>query len=103
MNNFEELTEEEQNEVILNISSKLDKQEIWYWEGLVHKLREYEQFVDSDMEIKKGLIDRINRQQARIDKAIEYLGINEEILETCGIYDVNGIEIYKILQGSDKE
>ena len=39
MKNFEELTEEEQNEVILNISSKLDKQEIWYWEVIIHKLR----------------------------------------------------------------
>lgn len=40
--------------------------------------------------------------KGRNEKAIEYLGINEEILETCEIYDVNGIEVYKILQGSDK-
>ena len=40
--------------------------------------------------------------KSRIDKAIEYLGIDEDILKTCEIYDVNGIEVYKILQGSDK-
>ena len=38
--------------------------------------------------------------KSRCEKAIEYLGINEEILETCEIYDVNGIEVYKILQGN---
>lgn len=46
---------------------------------------------------------QVDELQARIDKAIEYMGINEEILKTCEIYDVNGIEVYKILQGSDKE
>lgn len=41
--------------------------------------------------------------ERKIDKAVEYLGINEEILETCEIYDVNGIEVYKILKGEDND
>lgn len=48
-------------------------------------------------------VKRNNQLLDRIDKAIEYLGIDEDILKTCEIYDVNGIEVYKILQGVDKE
>lgn len=47
MKDFEKLSEEEQNEVILNIASKLTGQEIWYWEGLVHKLHELERIVEN--------------------------------------------------------
>ena len=32
-----------------------------------------------------------------INKAIEYIGIDEDIEKTCEMYDVNGIEILKIL------
>ena len=45
----------------------------------------------------------IEELKDRIDKAIEYIGIDKDILSSCGIYDVNGIEVYKILKGSDKE
>lgn len=39
-------------------------------------------------------------------KAIEYLkgcGIDEEMMEACDMYDVNGIELLKILEGNEKE
>ncbi len=49
MKDFEQLTDEEQQEVIMQIGSKLDKQEMWYWMGLVHLLRE------KDRRIKKAL------------------------------------------------
>lgn len=32
-----------------------------------------------------------------INKVIEYIGIDEDIEKTCEMYDVNGIEILKIL------
>ena len=44
------------------------------------------------------LCNKLEDYKSRNEKAIEYLGINEEILETCEIYDVNGIEVYKILK-----
>lgn len=53
--------------------------------------------------LNKGLeyAKRIEKDyKTKFDKVIEYLGIDEEILETCEIYDVNGIEVYKILQGN---
>lgn len=38
----------------------------------------------------------------KIEKALTYIGLDEDLLKTCEIYDVNGIEVYKILRGSDK-
>lgn len=35
----------------------------------------------------------------KIEKALAYIGLDEDLLKTCEIYDVNGIEVYKILQG----
>ena len=88
---------------------------------------EQKKYVDTDIEIKKGLIDRIKRQekeieelkaqlelyengvyfssqvdelQARIDKAIDYITNN-------AIFDINGKGVNKtlfsIVTGSDKE
>lgn len=128
MTDFEELTEEQQNEVIMQISSKLTGQEIWYWEGIVHKLREYEKFFDSDMEVRQGLIDRIERQekeieelkaklemyengvyyssendklQSRIDKAIEITKTYSNMLDTKGVLLYSNL--LNALQGGDKE
>ena len=55
-------------------------------------------------EVNCQLRKKINNDiyKSRNEKAIEHLGIDEDILKTCEIYDVNGIEVYKILQGSDK-
>ena len=39
----------------------------------------------------------------RIDKALEYIGLNEEDLKLYDIFDVNGIELFKILRGEDSE
>lgn len=41
--------------------------------------------------------------QERIDKAIEYIGLNDEDVKLYDIYDVNGIELLKILRGEDNE
>ncbi len=79
-------------------------------------LRDRENFREEINRLKENkltpdeLVDLLNQELVRqnkdykekFDKIIECLGINEEILETCGIYDINGIEIYKILQGVDK-
>lgn len=42
------------------------------------------------------------KYEKKIKKALDYLGyIDDEILETCSNYDVNGIEIVKILKAGD--
>lgn len=46
-------------------------------------------------------LDKIEELQERIDKAIEYIGLNEEDLKLYDIYDVNGIELLNILRGED--
>ena len=45
-------------------------------------------------------IERLNNI---INKAIEYIGLNEEDLKLYDIYDVNGIELLNILRGEDNE
>ena len=64
---------------------------------------EIEDLKEDKSKMFETAVKRNNQLLDRIDKAIEYLGIDEDILKTCEIYDVNGIEVYKILQGSDKE
>lgn len=73
MKDFENLTTEEQTNVIMQIGAKLTGQEVWYWEGIIHKLREYEQFVDSDEEIQKGLIDELKDEKEieRLNKRVK--------------------------------
>lgn len=39
------------------------------------------------------------KYENRIKKAIDYIGIDDDILETCEMVDVNGIELLKILKG----
>lgn len=80
---------------ILELKEDCDYKRISVDEILV--LREYieelEEYIDDDIEIRKGLIDRINRQQERIDKAIEYIKQeswfcykdNEEVIGTTPI------------------
>ena len=45
MKDFENLSPEEQTDVIMQIGSKLTKQEIWYWEGIIHLLRERDNII----------------------------------------------------------
>lgn len=73
-----------------------------YLEKILKKTNpeKYIEILEQDREDFAKEIVELNQ---RIDKAIEYLGINEEILKTCEIYDVNGIEVYKILQGEKNE
>lgn len=67
-------------------------------------------YSDSDIEIKKRLIDRINRQQERIDKAIEQINKDREKCD----YGKDGLmkqafycnktnKLLEILKESDKE
>lgn len=42
------------------------------------------------------------KHEQKINKVLDYLDyIDDEILETCSNYDVNGIEIVKILKAGD--
>ena len=80
-------------------------------EGLIARIQRQECEIDNlkkeNKNLKISLQDRIKQSEEldnlinRIDKAIEYLGIDEDILNTCEIYDVNGIKVYKILKGED--
>ena len=79
MKDFQRLSTEEQTDVIMQIGSKLTRQEIWYWEGLVHLLRE---------------------QDKRINKAIEYI---ESYMPNYDFDKTNLIKLLEILKGSDKE
>ena len=45
------------------------------------------------------LLNLIEKQQTKIDKAIEYIGIDEELEKCCDMYDVNGIDLLRILKG----
>ena len=74
------------------------------WVDYITDLQEENKELEEDKsKMFETAVKRNNQLLDRIDKAIEYLGIDEDILKTCEIYDVNGIEVYKILQGSDKE
>lgn len=50
-------------------------------------------------------LKQLELKKQRIDKAIEYLedsGIDNLMMKYCNIYDVNGIELMKILRGKDE-
>ena len=61
-------------------------------------------FPQCDAKPIQTLLNLIEKQQKEnekykqiINKAIEYIGIDEDTEKTCEMYDVNGIEILKIL------
>lgn len=109
----EEEFEEYYKRIEPNFNSKIEK-------GTIEMSNEYYNAVEERMvrlinknnalqtrieTLEKGLeyAKRIEKDyKTKFDKVIKCLGIDEDILNTCEIYDVNGIEVYKILQGSDK-
>jgi len=93
-------------EILENIINVMEKTKVDEWE--IDKLVVVLNYIN-DLEQEniygkqKNTADRlyIIDLQDRIDKAIEYIGINEEDLKLYDIYDVNGIELLKILRGKD--
>ena len=84
MQDWNNLTEEQQIEVIMHIGTKLNKQEIWYWEGLVYSYR--------------TLQDRISKALAYIKENAWYdYRDNEEVIT------ISKEKLLDILQGDDKE
>ena len=57
MKDFESLSTEEQTNVIMQIGSKLTGQEIWYWEGIVHLLREQDNIIKEVREYIENIPD----------------------------------------------
>lgn len=103
MNNWVKISKEEM-EISMSIANlKKGELQIKYVKDIVAKGKEIEELKAKLEMYENGVYfsSENDELQERIDKAIEYLGINEEILETCEIYDVNGIEVYKILQGNN--
>lgn len=91
LQDWNNLTEEQQTEVIMHIGTKLNKQEIWYWEGLVYNYR--------------TLQDRINKALAYIKEHYlyeeEYDYDYEENSYLSGISDeVAKQELLDILKGN---
>lgn len=63
--------------------------------------KEYAKTIVAQDLILKAQDKNIKKLQHRLDKAIKYIGLNEEDLNLYDIYDVNGIKIFKILRGED--
>ena len=66
----------------------------------IYSYKDLEDLVNlqKDTEIKL-LRQAVQKLQAKIDKAIEYIGIDVELEKCCNIYDVNGIDLLRILKG----
>lgn len=94
MKDFEELTELEQNEIIMQIANKLDKQEIWYWEGLVHLLREQDKRINKAIEYIKESIEVGNIKAS--GRGLIWVNFSTEEIENLD-------KLLSILEGSDKE
>lgn len=83
-------------------------------EKIIRDLQEESKQLKSVNSISKRTLYKMNKDrldanlklQGRIDKAIEYLegcGIDKEMMEVCQNYDINGIEMMKILKGGKDE
>lgn len=87
---------------------KVEVPDISYWEeNDSEKVKYVVTYLSHDikeLERKNELLNiNVQDYKSRIDKAIEYIGLNEEDLKLYDIYDVNGIELFKILRGEDNE
>ena len=76
MQDFEKLSEEEQQEIILSIGNKLTDKERWYWMGLIHLLRTLKE--ENKHYHTKTIIAEGKQKvlEDRINKAIEYIKKN---------------------------
>ena len=84
-----------------NIREILDKTNIYVLDEI--NILEY---IDELEKVKEDYIkslDKLDVLENRNNKAIEYIGLNEEDLKLYDIYDVNGIELLKILRGETNE
>ena len=57
---------------------------------------------DDLVDIVNIIISAYKKEKEKIKKAIEYIGIDDELKKCCDVFDVNGIEILKILEGGNK-
>ena len=67
----------------------------------IYNQRRYINKLEKD---KEKLQQQNQKYKEVFDKAIEYLkdcGIDKEMMEVCSMYDVNGIEMMKILKGGE--
>jgi len=54
-------------------------------------------YVNELQQENKQLKEQLKQSNEVNDEVINYLGFDEDTLKECSIYDVNGIELYKIL------
>ena len=74
LQDWNNLTEEQQTEVIMQIGAKLNKQEIWYWEGLVYSYRTLQDRIDrANNFIDQVLLYRIPNKTKEVYEDIETL------------------------------
>lgn len=78
-------------------------------ERLKQNKKLYETFFDSDIDVRKQLIKRIDDYKNRIERAIKFIEENKRDIELgeyllCDcLYDKKTIELIEILKGSGKE
>lgn len=84
-------------------NKNLKNEQISKYQTLKELQEENDKLKEDKSKMFETAVKRNNQLLDRIYNAIEYLDIDEEILETCEIYDVNGIEVYKILKGENNE
>lgn len=82
---------EKVNKLLKDLSNKKDCYFVNITGDSICDLLNYIEQLQHQFEQRDEVIDEIN-------KFIEENGIDKEMAEICGRYDVNGIEIYKILQ-----
>ena len=110
MKKFEDLTEEEQLKVIMEISTKLDKQENLYWLGLVHEYKRLKELINQYEEEHTATFEEWKRDIKAFDKLESWLEEQENLYNKqkhpVYLFSSNTIRSVKNkikeLRGSDK-
>lgn len=90
LQDWNNLTEEQQIEVIMHIGTKLNKQEIWYWEGLVYNYRTLQDRIDKAIECI---------EKSKVKPTSFFEGLRDSLIMPKEEVNI----LLGILKGSDKE
>ena len=73
---------------------------------LIYSQEDLDLILSLEIQEKDKEIERLNNIINSIDTKLIEMGVDDEMLDTCEMYDVNGIELRKMLKelkGIDKE
>lgn len=99
---WEETDSELAKKNIIELSSNI-KYHIDFNKKLIDEITRLNMIIDIKNKRIDELNKRLDKKNKKIDKAIEYIGLNEEDIKIYDIYDVNGVELFKILRGKDND